>query len=365
MNLKERNAELVQARDIQFLLTQAKKDNAVRPDAWAAVEAAHVDAQAEFERLAKISKRDRVRDPRLMELFGIIHDLQEKLRGFASSVGSLENDIRRLRSDLGGYRARDIRWLRQWRIGQERDMLPAIDVEDLAQCERWLAEVRVHASVFLAGAEAEGFVAECDAKLIRRRAELAAGRQRNADTDAYARQLQAEIDAERQRRAEGTREQLEQFRRERAAIQAQHDRDRAAAKIEASLAFDRRVARKEVRRHAWMAKRWQKIARARDDAEFRTEWLAEVFAKSTERGRRLERVFRSAGDSDSALRASEQFQLISDKWARIVDLLDADPALTSDEAEAIVDPEYQEQREELKEIDEERLAAHNEAQAMR
>ena len=73
----------------------------------------------------------------------------------------------------------------------------------------------------------------------------------------------------------------------------------------------------------------------------------------------LRKVFRSAGDSASALRGAEQFDLIRQKWARVVDLLDADPTLTSDEAENMADPEYREQRAELKEIDEERLAAHN------
>ena len=71
------------------------------------------------------------------------------------------------------------------------------------------------------------------------------------------------------------------------------------------------------------------------------------------------RVFRSAGDSASALRAAEQFDLIRQRWDRVVELLDADPTLTSDEAEEVADPEYREERAEIKEREEARLAAHN------
>ena len=122
------------------------------------------------------------------------------------------------------------------------------------------------------------------------------------------------------------------------------------------------LLRKEVKRHAWLWRYWQKIARARDDKDFRKEWLEKAFAKSLQRGNDLQRVFRSAGDSASALRGAAQFDLIRQKWDRVVKLLDADPALTSDEAEDMADPEYREQRAELKEQDEARLAAHNEAQ---
>ena len=135
------------------------------------------------------------------------------------------------------------------------------------------------------------------------------------------------------------------------------------AKIDASLAFDRRVAKKEVKRHAWLTQYWTKIARARDDKDFREEWLAKVSAKNPKRAADLGKVFRSAGDSASALRAAEQFDLIRQKWDRVVELLDADPTLTMDEAEEVADPEYQEQRAEIKELDEERLAAHNASQA--
>ena len=122
------------------------------------------------------------------------------------------------------------------------------------------------------------------------------------------------------------------------------------------------VARKEVERHAWLSEYWTKIARARDDKEFRDEWLSEVSAKNPDRAADLRKVFRSAGDSASALRGAEQFNLIRQRWERVVELLDADPTLTSDEAEDIADPEYREQRAEVKELDEARLAEHNAAQ---
>ena len=148
-------------------------------------------------------------------------------------------------------------------------------------------------------------------------------------------------------------------------FRAKLDRDMATAKVDASLAFDRRVAKKEVNRHAWLTQYWKKIARARDDKEFRKKWLGKLNAKNPERAADLRRVFRSAGDSASALRASEQFDLIRQKWIRVFSLLDSNPTMTSDEAEAVADPEYREQREEIKEREEERLAAHNEAQSKR
>ena len=116
------------------------------------------------------------------------------------------------------------------------------------------------------------------------------------------------------------------FDKQRADFRAQLDREMATAKVEASLAFDRRVAKKEVKRHAWLTRYWTKIARARADKDFREEWLAKVSAKNPERAKDLQRVFRSAGDSASALRAAEQFDLIRQRWARVVGLLDSDPS---------------------------------------
>ena len=165
----------------------------------------------------------------------------------------------------------------------------------------------------------------------------------------------------RRRRAEENAERSWQRPiKQRADFRAQLDRGILLRReVEASLAFDRRVARKEVRRHAWLAQYWTKIAKARDDKDFREDWLKKVSAKNPKRAADLRKVFRSAGDSASALRGAEQFDLIRQKWDRVVELLDADPTLTSDEAEDLADPEYREQRAEIREREEERLAAHN------
>ena len=231
-------------------------------------------------------------------------------------------------------------WLKDWRIGREQSMGGPVDVEDPIQCAHWLSQTQDHASVFLSGPSATAYLAECKAKLERRRSELAAGRQRNAETDARAAHMQAEIVEERKRRAEENRERLAESDRQRADFRAQLDREMATAKVEASLAFDRRVAKKEVKRHAWLAHHWTKIARARDDKAFREEWLAKVFARNPKRGSELRKVFRSAGDSASALRAAKQFDLIRERWDRVVVLLYDDPTLTMDEAEEVADPEY-------------------------
>ena len=359
MNLSERNAELTLARALKEKIAQAE----TRLDATDGEEGTLKDelqeARKECEALIKIGERN----PRVGVLFTLIHELQEKLRAIAHEPSTLQNTLRRLGSDFGGFASRDWQWLKNWRIGREPDMGAAVDVERPMQCDRWLSEVQIHASVFLASADAESYLAESKAKLERRRAQLASGRQRNAEVDAHAARLHAEVKAERERRVEESIERLKEFDRERAEFRANLDRDMATAKVEASLAFDRRAARKEVKRHAWLWRYWQKIARARDDKDFREAWLDKTFAKSSERGRDLQKVFRSAGDSASALRGADQFDLIRQKWERVVKLLDADPALTSDEAEDMADPEYREQRAELKEQDEARLAAHNAAQA--
>lgn len=359
MNLKERNEELTRAREVRADIIETREKMRAAPGGKVDVKIDLAKAQNEFNELIKAGKRD----PRVMELNGLINDLQDELRGMAHAPFSLENDMRRLRSDLEGFRARDHRWLQKWRIGREPGMGGPVDVESLTQCELWLDKVQAHAGIFLDDAEAEAYFTGCKAKLERRRAELAAGRHRNAEADAEASRLRAEVVAERYRRAEESRVKLEKFDQERADFRAKLDREMAAANVQASLDFDRRAAKKEVKRHAWLVRRWRKIAKARKDPEFRTKWLEEVSAKSPERGRELAKVFRSAGDAASATRASEQFDLIRERWERVVVLLDADPALTSDEAEALADPEYQEQREELRDIEEERLAARNEAQS--
>ena len=96
----------------------------------------------------------------------------------------MQNTLRRLGSDFEGYRAIDYWWLKNWRIGRERDMGAAINVEDETQCAMWLNEVHAHADTFLNDHEAAIYITESEGKLARRRSELAAGRARNAETDA-------------------------------------------------------------------------------------------------------------------------------------------------------------------------------------
>ena len=366
MNLIDRNAELDKARGIKAKIAQAETRLTELDDEEGTLKDELQEAEQEFQDLIKKGRRI----PRLMVmndemiLSDQIHALQEKLRAAAREPSILQNTLRRLGSDFEGFRARDWQWLKNWRIGREKGMGEAINVEDEIECAMWLDEVRVHAGTFLGASEAARYITESEGKLARRRSELTAGRARNAEADAYVARLRADLMAEKANRAEETRERLEKSDRQRADFRAQLDREMAEAKVEASLAFDRRVANKEVRRHAWLVKYWTKIAKARDDKDFRREWLEKVFAKNPERGRQLQKVFRSSGDSASALRGAEQFELIRQRWERVVELLAADPTLTMDEAEDVADPEYREQRAEIKEREAEFLAVHNEAQKL-
>ena len=65
----------------------------------------------------------------------------------------------------------------------------------------WLGEVRAHADIFLGASEAASYIAESEKKLERHRAELTAGRARNASADAYAARLRADLEAEKAQRA--------------------------------------------------------------------------------------------------------------------------------------------------------------------
>ena len=276
-------------------------------------------------------------------LFSLTHELQEKLRTIAHAPSIIQNDLRRLGSDLEGFRARDWWWLKTWRDGQEKGMDSPVDVEDEAQCTMWLNELHVHLDTFPIGdSYGRNFITKCENVLANRRRNLVEGRARNTEVDALARQMHADLVVEKVARARETREMLAASDKQRADFRAQLDREMATAKVDASLAFDRRVAKKEVKRHAWLTRYWTKIARARDDKDFRDEWLEKVSAKNPERAKGLRRIFRSVGDAASALRAAEQFDLIRQRWAMVVELLDADPTLTMDEAEDVADPEYRE-----------------------
>ena len=351
MNFADRNAELDKARVIKGRIAQTE----ARLDATDGEEGALKDelqeAHKECEALIKIGERN----PRVGVLFTLIHELQEKLRAIAHAPSIIQNDLRRLGSNLDGFRARDWWWLKTWRDGQEKGMESPVDVEDEAQCEAWLNEVQVHLDTFPIGdSYGRNFITKCENVLASRRRNLVEGRARNAEVDALARQMHADLVAEKAKRAKENAERLAASDKQRADFRAQLDREMATAKVEASLAFDRRVARKEVKRHAWLSLYWKKIAKARDDKDFRKNWLERVSAKNPERGRQLQKVFRSVGDSASALRGSAQFDLIRQRWERVVELLDADPTLTSDEAEAVADPEYREQRADIADREEAR-----------
>ena len=359
MNLIDRTAELKQALNLKVKIAESE----AQLTEWDGKEGQIKDDLAEArEQLEPLLQEARPRDGRVGILLERIGKLENELYFATRTPRTIENTLRKLGSDFGGYRSRDYIWLKDWRIGRQPDVGPAIDVDDEGQCAKWMLQVKVHAEVFLSDAAGDQYIADAELKLSRRRAELAAGRQRNAEVDAEVARLRAEIAEERKRRAEENHAKLEAFDRERAEFRAKLDREMAEAKTQASLAFDRRVAKKEVRRHTWLTKYWTKIAKARDDKAFRDEWLAKASARNPKRAVDLRKVFRSAGDAASALRGAEQFDLIRQKWDRVVELLDADPTLTSDEAEAVADPEYREQRADLREQDEARLAAHNQAQ---
>ena len=369
MNFTERNVELDKARALSVQISQAETRLDAMDDEEDVLKNKLQEAQKEFNALIKVGRKPRSRssdDPRqvapsrVMVLMDEIYALQQKINALAHAPSIIQNDLRRLGSDLDGFRARDWWWLKTWRDGKEKGMNSPVDVEDETQCTMWLNELQVHLDTFPIGdSYGRNFITKCEDVLASRRRNLVEGRARNAETNAQAARLHAEIATEKAERAKENQEKLAAFDKQRAEFRAQLDREMAEAKVAASLAFDRRVARKEVKRHAWLAQYWTKIAKARDDKDFRKEWLEKVSAKNPERGVQLQKVFRSAGDSASALRGAEQFDLIRQRWARVVELLDADPTLTMDQAEDVADPEYREQREEIKEREEERLAAYN------
>ena len=373
MNLTDRNLELDKARALSVQIVQAETRLDTMDDEEGALKDDLEEAQREFNALIKGGRKPRSRSSgsprqvapsRIMVLMDEIYALQQKINALARAPSMIQNDLRKLGSDLDGFRARDWWWLKSWRDGNEKGMNSPVDVEDEAQCTTWLNELRVHLDTFPIGdSYGRDFVTKCENVLANRRNNLVEGRARNAEVDALARKMHDDLVVEKAQRAKENAERLAASDKQRADFRAQLDREMASAKVKASLEFDRRVAKKEVKRHAWLTRYWTKIAKARDDKLFRKEWLEKVSAKNPERHKSLQRVFRSVGDSASALRGAEQFDLIRQRWARVVELLDADPTLTMDEAEEVADPEYQEQRAEIRELDEARLAAHNKAQA--
>ena len=191
----------------------------------------------------------------------LIHEIHDKLHALARAPSIIQNDLRKLGSDLDGFRARDWWWLKSWRDGQEKGMDSPVDVEDEAQCTMWLNELHVHLDTFPIGdSYGRNFITKCENVLANRRSNLVEGRARNAEVDALARQMHDDLVAEKAQRAKENQEKLALFDKQRADFRVQLDREMAAAKVKASLEFDRRVAKKEVKRHAWLTKYWKKIA---------------------------------------------------------------------------------------------------------
>ena len=289
MNLTDRNAELDKARALKVQIEQAEARLDATDGEEGAAKDALQEARQEFNALIKAGERT----PRVMELNGLINELQEQMHAIAREPSTIQNTLRRLGSNLDGFRARDWWWLKTWRDGQEKGMNSPVDVEDEAQCTMWLNELQVHLDTFPIGdSYGRNFITKCENVLASRRRNLVEGRARNAKVDALARQMHADLVAEKAERAQENAERLAKADKQRADFRAELDRGMAEARVEASLAFDRRVARKEVERHAWLSEYWTKIARARDDKEFRDEWLSEVSAKNPDRAADLRKVFR-------------------------------------------------------------------------
>ena len=227
MNLTTRQSQLDKAIAIKAKIAEVE----TRLDAIDGEDGALKDqlqeAEQEFQTLTKKGERH----PRVMVLNNEIHDLQEKLRAIPREPLMLHNTLRRLGGDFEGYRALDYWWLKNWRIGRDKDMGAPINVESEIQCGAWLDEVRVHADTFLGASEAASYITESEGKLARHRAELTAGRARNASADAYAARLRADLEAEKAQRAVENHERLEQSDRQRADYRAQLDREMAEAKV--------------------------------------------------------------------------------------------------------------------------------------
>ena len=240
MNLTDRNAELYKALALKKEIAQAESRLDATDDEEGTLKDDLQEAHKECDALIKIGERN----PRVGVLFTLTHELQEKLRAIAHAPSIIQNDLRRLGSSLEGFRARDWWWLKTWRDGQEKGMDSPVDVEDEAQCTMWLNELQRHLDTFPIGdSYGRNFVSKCENVLARRRSDLVEGRARNAETDAYAARLHADLLAEKAERAKENREKLAVSDKQRADFRAQLDREMAAAKVEASLAFDRRVAR--------------------------------------------------------------------------------------------------------------------------
>ena len=198
MNLADRNLELDKARAISVQITQAETRLDAIDDDEGALKDDLEDAQREFNALMRNGKRG---PPRKLVLNDLIHEIHDKLHALARAPSIIQNDLRKLGSDLDGFRARDWWWLKSWRDGQEKGMDSPVDVEDEAQCTTWLNELHVHLDTFPIGdSYGRNFITKCENVLANRRRNLVEGRARNAEADALARRMHADLVAEKERR---------------------------------------------------------------------------------------------------------------------------------------------------------------------
>ena len=212
MNLTDRNAELDKAHALNVQIMQAETRLDAMDDEEEALKDELQEAQREFNALIKGGRKPRSRSSgsprqvapsRIMVLMDEIYALQQKINALAHAPSMIQNDLRKLGSDLEGFRARDWWWLKTWRDGQEKGMNSPVDVEDETQCTMWLNELRVHLDTFPIGdSYGRNFITKCENVLASRRRNLVDGRARNAEVDARARQMHDDLVAEKVRACE-------------------------------------------------------------------------------------------------------------------------------------------------------------------
>ena len=117
MNLTDRNLELDKARALSVQIAQAESRLDAMDDEEGALKDELQEAREEFNALMKNGQRG---PPRKLVLNDLIHELHDKLHALAREPNMIQNDLRKLGSDLEGFRARDWWWLKTWRDGQRK-----------------------------------------------------------------------------------------------------------------------------------------------------------------------------------------------------------------------------------------------------
>ena len=132
MNLTDRNVELDQSACHQVCrLHRLKLVSTAMDDEEETLKDDLEDAQREFNVLIKVADvspevdRDlasprQVAPSRIMVLMDEIYALQQKINALAHAPSIIQNDLRKLGSDLEGFRARDWWWLKTWRDGERK-----------------------------------------------------------------------------------------------------------------------------------------------------------------------------------------------------------------------------------------------------